>query len=126
MVSKETKELSNAELNEIAGDENAPEVSFSEPSDNVLNYIKGNKLEAGTVPVANFLIYHHYFHDWEPKGKKLSYIEFFRQFNRVFNQKRTKKTRYYMLGPGIYKLDKDSIDVARRFQKEQEEKNSKK
>ena len=119
------KELAIDELNEAAKDDTTPDVEFKEPNSNIMRYIKGINLESGRVPVATFVIYHHYHNRWEPQGKKLSYIEFFRQFNKVFQQKRTGPTRYYMLRKGIYNIDGDSVDVARQFREEIKKKQAK-
>jgi hypothetical protein len=113
------KELSVEELEELIASDNT-EVKFDEPTENVMRYIKGANVESGKAPVANFVIYYHYCKLFEPNGKKASYVEFFRQFNKVFQQRRTGDTRYYMLNnqQGTYKLDGVSIDLAKQFREE--------
>lgn len=112
------KEFSIEEL-EQAIESDKSEVPAIDVSDKLIKFIQEVKIEHGRVPVANFLIYHHYCKKWSPQGNKLSYIEFFRQFNKVFDQRRTGSTRYYMLNKGIFSIDKESINDAKQFREEQ-------
>ena len=120
------KELSVEELEKIAGDDSSPDVEFKAPSDNLMRFIKGFGIEDGPAPIATFIIYYYYATKWEPTGQKLSYIEFFRQFNKVYRARKSDKTRYYMLQKGRFNVGKETVDDARQYQKEQAEKSKSK
>lgn len=118
------EDLSIEDLEELIS-ESSEEVEQKEPDPAVMRYIKAKGLDHGKAPVMNAIIYYDYYNKFEPTStKKLSYIQFFREFNKVFDQRRTGKTRYYMLQPGIYSLDKESIDVARQFREKISKKQS--
>lgn len=119
------KELSVEELEQIAVDESTPEVEFKEPSDNIMRFIKGFGIKDGPAPIATFIIYYYYATKWEPNGKKLSYIEFFRQFNKVYRARKSDATRYYMLEKGKFNVGKETVDDAKQFRQEQAEKSKK-
>ena len=55
--------------------------------------------------------------EWNPHGKKLSKIQFFRVFNKAHKVKRTNTTRYYNLNQGAFNLEKEIMDEAKKFDK---------
>lgn len=56
--------------------------------DTIIRFIKAAQIKDGTKPVPNFLIYYYYAKVWCPEGRKVPKIEFFRQFSKMFTQKR--------------------------------------
>lgn len=115
--------LTDEELARIVGD--SSEIVAPEVDKRVLRYIKKLGIEHGSSRIPNFVIYNHYCNEFEPTANKLSYIEFFRNFKKIFQQRRNYRTRYYMLNSGIYKLDGENINESKEFRKEQKEKSKK-
>lgn len=116
---KKLKELSSEELTELAGvDEDLYDISNEKIHRSAKEFIQEYKIVQGDSRVPTFRIYYEYNLIWRPYGKKLSNIEFFRQFSKQFQQRRIGRGRYYMIEEGIFSLDSKTIDDARRFQKE--------
>lgn len=121
------KELSTKELTEIArsiGGLSDIKQNLIEDSSNLKKYIADLKIQAGDIEVPNFIIYNHYVENWQPHGKKLSKVEFFRKFNKLFEQKRKTSIRYYLLCDGIFDVSKDAIREGKEKDKTRENKKS--
>lgn len=69
----------------------------------VIRFVGEYEIEEGTEKVPTQIIYYYYKKVWDGAGKnnKCSKIEFFRSFNKLFKQKRTKRQRYYLLNDKI-------------------------
>ena len=79
------------------------------------DFIHDYNIIEGIVRVPAYRIYYEYKRIWRIQGFKLSKIEFFRQFNRHFTQKKSNSTRFYMLKKGIFSLDKESNEKAKKY-----------
>ena len=80
----------------------------------------------GSTPVPNYKIYYDYCKKWNPTGKKVSKIEFLRKLSRVYESKRTGKTRYYLINQGVFNTDKGQLDEAKEFDRKYRNKIKKK
>lgn len=82
---------------------------------NVKDFLREYCVTDGTTLVPNYKIYYDYCRNWLPKGRKISKIGFFRKFSQVYESKRTKGTRYYLIAEGVFELDEESINDAKEF-----------
>ena len=109
------KDLTAEELLEAVGQNKSTVSGFSEEKKSLRDFIQDYQIIDGKTKVPNYKIYHEYMKLWRPQRAKLSKIEFFRRFNKYFKIHRTKTTRFYLLKRGIFNIDKDNIDDAKRF-----------
>lgn len=78
-------------------------------------FIRKHDIEAGTDRIPNYIIWYTY------KAKfqgSLSKVEFFRQFKKKFEQKRTGQQRVYMLNCNSFDLTHEGKVEAEFFNKE--------
>ena len=108
-------ELTANELLEIVNQDGRSISTLHDDKSNVKDYIKEREVRDGITLVPNFYLYYHYHKVWNPTGKKLSKIGFLRKMNVVFEQKRTKKVRYYLLDQESFDLSEETISEAKRF-----------
>lgn len=85
-----------------------------EVSRGIMDFITEKQVTAGEHKIPNFLIYQHYL-DHKPHAAKVSKIEFFRQFNKLFTAKRSAKMRFYLLEPASFDLSDEYKDNAKRL-----------
>lgn len=116
--------LSIDELLDLLDDSDSYESLVSKEK-SVNKFIRENGIISGQIKVPTYVIYYHYKRKWKLQAKKLSKIAFFREFNKLFDQVRTKNTRYYLLNDGIFNLDKESLDEAKGSDKRYEKKTKK-
>lgn len=83
-------------------------------------YVKDRGLLEGSDPVPTFVLYHDYCKKWQPRGKKDAKIEFFRKFNKYFDQYRTKNQRYYRMDGSKFDLTDEGIQKAKDYVKRRE------
>ena len=124
------KELSLEELLELAdkGLESKLDAKDKHLLDktSVGRYVKERNLMEGDTFVPTFVIYYDYCQNWRPRGKKLSKIEFFRQFKHFFNQVRKSTQRYYLMDKELYDLTKEGQERAKLYVKRRESQTVKK
>jgi hypothetical protein len=112
------------ELMEEAGDSIESLVDSTERS--VKKFIKEHNITPGQTKVPSYVIFYHYRRVWRLQGNKVNKIVFFRNFNKLFDQYRTKSTRYYLLNEGIFDLSQEDLNEAKESDKRYEKKIKKK
>ena len=82
----------------------------------VNKFIKEHNIETGPLKVPTYVIYYH-FAKWADGGwaKRYSKIEFFRNFNKHFEQKRSGHQRYYMINDSL-ELSEEIYEKAKKHQ----------
>jgi len=108
-------EVTVDELIRIASTDGPAVLTLADDTSNVKEFIREYGVRDGSVLVPNYKVYYDYCKKWKPTGKKLSKIGFLRKFNVVFNSKRKTKTRYYYLNEGVFSINKEDIDEAKRY-----------
>lgn len=90
----------------------------------VERFIEEMELESGDRRLPNYIIYYNFLVWWDENrlgGKKPGNIEFFRTFNKHFDQTRTGKQRYYMLNARLDEskeaYEKGKKEYQKRFKK---------
>jgi len=70
---------------------------YSDPS--TVKFIQSYDIQSGEIKVPTYRIYYEYFRVWTAMAStdKVSKIEFFRNFNQYFTQKRNGNQRFYCL-----------------------------
>lgn len=83
-------------------------------------FIKYKRIVQGPDRVPNYVIYYTYRTQYSPKAgeESLSKVHFFRLFNRVFNQVRTGKQRYYQLDGESFDLSREGLLKAKKYDEE--------
>jgi hypothetical protein len=120
------KDLTTEELLESVGKAKPTVFNFSNENKSIRDFIQDLGIADGKTRVPGHRLYYEYRKLWRPTGVKITKIDFLRRFNRYFKVQRTKSTRYYMLKRGIFSLDKDIIDNAKKFDERYENKIRKK
>ena len=105
-MSSKTSNLTYEQLMEII-DKDKSSIPKIKESSNLGRYIRENGIKDGPISVPNFVIYHHYCKVWNPMGRKISKIEFMRQFSKLFESRRTGSTRFYKLDDGTFDISKE-------------------
>ena len=107
------KNLTNEQLEQIAKKKGSRQKKTQKRANvsHVAKFVQDKKIQEGKYKVPNYTLYFIYCKEWMPTGKKLSKIGFLREFSRLFSQKRTGVTRYYML----------NIETTKEFIKETKE-----
>jgi hypothetical protein len=117
------KDVATEELLEAVGQDKSTVFNIpSEEQKSLREFIREYGIIEGKSKVPGYQIYYEYCKVWKPTGNKLSKIDFLRRFNKYFKVKRTKTTRYYMLKRGIFSLDKDDLENAKKFNERYERK----
>ena len=93
---------------------------------NISSFVREYGIKDGSTPIPNYQIYHEYFAIWQPQGKKLSKIEFFRRFGKLFETKRSNSTRYYLINKGVFSENKEVIDETKKQDKKRSDRKKKK
>ena len=120
-------ELTKEELLEIAKQKGSAVSNFMDDDSNISSFVREYGIKDGSTPIPNYQIYHEYFAVWQPTGRnKLSKIEFFRKFNKLFETKRSNSTRYYLLNKGVFSENKEVIDETKRQDKKRSERKKRK
>lgn len=109
------QDLTIEQLLGIASQEGEAISNLMEDRTNVKKFIREYGVKEGACLVPNYKVYYDYCKNWNPQGNKLSKIGFLRKFSIVFNSKRTKSTRYYLLNPEVFNIEKEFIDEARKY-----------
>lgn len=65
--------------------------------DTIMRFIKAAQIKDGTKPVPNYVVYYYYAKVWCPEGRKVAKVEFFRQFAKMFRQKRYTHHMSYLI-----------------------------
>lgn len=95
------KELSNEELLEIIRKQKTSKSSAKRvyTSSSVTKFIRKYEIYSGDIKIPTYRIYFEYLKKWsqECQSRKLSKVEFFRNFNQHFTQKRNGNQRFYCL-----------------------------
>lgn len=68
-----------------------------EVDDTIMRFVRAAQIQDGVKAVPNFLIYYYYAKVWCPEGRKVAKVEFFRQFSKMFRQKRYTYHMSYMI-----------------------------
>ena len=126
MTKKDVTELTVDQLLGIATKDRETIANLIEDKTNVREFIREYGVMDGTVLVPNYKVYYDYCKKWKPTGKKLSKIGFLRKLSVVFESKRTKKTRYYLLNQGVFDIDKKGLNEAKKFDQRYRKKVNKK
>lgn len=95
---KESKSIE--ELLEIVEKNSKEEVhnNFAEDKTHFPKFIAEFSIKPGKTKYPTFIIYYYYKKMFKPSSRyKMSKIDFFRKFSKVYVQKRTNKQRYYLL-----------------------------
>lgn len=118
------KDLSLSELLDLANKGIDGKLGTSDKNlldrSSVGRYVKDRGLMEGTDLVPTFIVYHDYCKNWAPRGKKTTKIEFFRKFNKYFNQKRKTKQRYYLMDSSQFDMDVEELQKAKDYVKRRE------
>ena len=94
--------LSDEELLEILKDDYTPsDYEIDQDSSNVTDFIKDFRIRRGDKTTPNFVLYYLYKRKWRYSGDKISYIEFCRKLNKLFDTKRTEKIRSFLIERNI-------------------------
>ena len=110
------KELSTDDLLNIASSGGGKTVgNLANDTSNIKDFLLDVEIKDGLTLVPTYVIYYHYCKVWRHTGQKISKIGFFRKINKLFETKRTKKIRYYLLDSGKLELDKESLKLAKDF-----------
>lgn len=115
------KDLTTEELLKAVGEKKPTVKPYEEVERSLHEFIKEFGVASGKTRVPNYVIFYNYM-NWQPHGKKLSKIQFFRNFNKYFTQKRDNSTRYYLLKQGTFEINSESKQHAKEYNKEYEEK----
>ena len=110
-------ELTIEQLMEIASTDRKAVSNLTDDKSNIMEYIREQEITDGCTLVPNFLVYYDYCRNWKPAGKKLSKIGFLRKFSVVYNSKRTKDTRYYLLNEEAFDISEEALYEAKQFDK---------
>lgn len=116
---------------EIVNQDGRTVSNLQDDKSNVKDYLREVSIKDGLTLVPNYFLYYHYCKEWKPTGKKLSKIGFLRKISIVFESKRTKNTRYYLLSGEAFNLNEESLNDAKEFdrryraKKEKQKKQSK-
>jgi len=114
------KELSIDELLELAK-QSAEEKKEVKIQPHVQDFIKDYQIYPGTALIPTYVIFHEYRRIWRHESRmKLSKVHFFIEFNNLFEQKRTTKTRYYLLNEGSFNLSKEYLTETKKLDKQYE------
>lgn len=83
----------------------------------VRRFVKDFQITYGEIKVPTYVIYYNYI-KWVKNLNltKVGKTEFFRQFKREFDQKRSKSCRYYMLNE-CFNLSEEAMDRALDYDK---------
>lgn len=83
----------------------------------VKRFIRKVGITAGNTRVPNYLIFHQYrqFMRTSTPNDAVGKTEFFRNFNRYFDQVRTGKQRYYKLNDAL-KMDENAHKLAKTYE----------
>jgi hypothetical protein len=114
-------DLSTEELLEILekAKKNKEDVSKKNKKINssVNRFIQKFNIKAGNVRVPNSVIHYYYRRKFSyPETAKVSRIELFRQFSKLYESRRTGKSRFYLLNEAI-SLDSSTLEEARNYEK---------
>jgi hypothetical protein len=120
------KDLTTEQLLDMVDKGSSTVSNLADDKSNVKDFLKERDIMEGDALIPNYKIYHDYCKEWNPRGKKLSKIQFFRTLSKIFESKRTKDTRYYLLAKEAFDLGKEAIDEAKRFDERYRRKISKK
>jgi hypothetical protein len=89
--------LDNTE--EVAVIEETPAIQKPvDTNDTVVKFIREFNLVRGEMKVPNYILYYLYKVKYKVYSKKVGLTEFFRQFKKYFDMKRSGDQRFYMLG----------------------------
>jgi hypothetical protein len=99
----------------------SPVSSHSVDETKIGDFIGSYFITAGVDRVPTYVIYYTYKVKY---GGELSKIEFFRQFKKKFEQKRTGKQRVYMLDGRSFDLSREGLIEAEFFAESHKRKNS--
>lgn len=110
-----TTELSTQELLAIVEKDSSVITNLKDDKTNVKDFLREYCITDGPALVPGYKIYHDYTKLWNPGGKKISKISFFRTFNKVFKMQRTSTTRCYKLNIEVFDLSNESLEIAKKF-----------
>jgi hypothetical protein len=107
------------ELIEKAEKESAQKVDspVKKKSRSVDEFIKQFNITAGLKRIHNYVIYFYYrqkFHH----SSKLSKIQFFREFSKLFPRARVGSQRYYLLNENVFPLNREVKAEAKQYEKD--------
>jgi len=120
------EQLTPEELTAIVTKDGRTIATLAEDESNVKLFLREYEVKDGSALVPNYVIYYAYCKKWRPAGNKLSKIGFLRKLSIVFESRRTKDTRYYLLNQEVFNLSEEAIDEAKEFDKRMRNKISKK
>lgn len=120
------KDLTIEQLIGIVSKEGKTISNLMDDKSNVREFLREYSVKDGSALVPNYKVYYDYCRKWKPAGKKLSKIGFLRKFSVVFEAKRNKDTRYYLLDKEAFDTSKESLDEAKEFDKRYRNKINKK
>lgn len=106
------KNLSLDELLELANEANQEheEGEKKKTKKHVLDFMKDRQILPGLTQVPNYLIYYEYRRKWKLESRsKLRKTDFFREFSKHFEQKRTTNCRYYLLNEQSFDLSEENL-----------------
>lgn len=109
------EDLSIEELLGIASKDGKVIPTLVHDNSNIRDFLREYDVTDGSALVPNYKVYHDYCKKWRPAGKKLSKIGFLRKFNVVFQSRRTKDTRYYLLNQGVFDTSEEALNEAKKF-----------
>lgn len=119
-------ELTIEEIMGIASKDGKAVSNLTDDESNVKNFLRECGIKDGPTLVPNYKVYYDYCHKWKPNGKKLSKIGFLRKLSVVFESKRTKNVRYYLLNTEAFDISEESLNEAKEFDKRYRKKIKKK
>lgn len=103
------KELPIEDLLELAKN-TVEEKSKFKINKHVAEFIKDYGILPGLTLVPTHVIYYNYKRVWRSESRtKISKIAFFRNFNKLFEQKRKTKVRYYLLNEESFDLTTEEL-----------------
>lgn len=114
------KELSIEDLEKAIAEAKDEEVQmhFVNDKTNVPRFCLEKGIKPGNDLVPGYLIYYTYRKEWQPwSRKKLSKIEFFRHFSKVYTQVRLNHTRCYKLDGSQFDLSTDNLKKIKKILK---------
>ena len=90
--------LSTEQLIQLATEQSSLEIKQRKELDSsVVRFIRENNISVGINKIPTFYLYYIYKVTWKRDSRKLTKVEFFRQFSKEFESYRSGKQRYYML-----------------------------
>jgi len=116
---KKEKEKSELSKEEEISDIKVPSVQ---------KFINQMHIKPGIELIPNYMIFYYYRVKWEgmQPPHKTNKIVFFREFNKMFKQKRTGKQRYYLLDSDTFDTSRKGMEEANYYEKTYQNKKVKK